>query len=150
MDTWNSLSYTKNHTQSYISHIFYVFSQLAKIQALLSLFISTLHPTLIAPSMSEQDLALLIRHYSALSPSTPNLIPSPPFPSSPFLSLPSTQQYLVSNLITRDPVSSDEAMGGGRQWKKSFWKRIVRGIEEGFEIRSSRGDRGVEEEVSLF
>lgn len=41
-------------------------------------------------------------------------------------------------------------MGGGRQWKKSFWKRIVKGIEEGFEIRSSGGDRGVEEEVSCL
>ncbi|GAA5839700.1 hypothetical protein JCM11251_002566 [Rhodosporidiobolus azoricus] len=91
------------------------------------------------------DLALLLRHYSALSPTSPNLLPSPPFPSSVYLSLPQTQQWLVQHLLGGDRTTS-AADDGARTWKKVFWRRAVKGIEEGFELRRGEGDEQVEDE----
>jgi len=87
------------------------------------------------------DLCLLQRHYAALSPTTSSLIPSPPFPTARELSAPSTQQWLVDNLLV------DEEELSGQAWKKVFWRRIVKNIEEGFEERRREGDEEVEEEV---
>ncbi|GAA5875635.1 hypothetical protein JCM8547_000896 [Rhodosporidiobolus lusitaniae] len=91
--------------------------------------------------MLEHSLPLLLRHDAALSPSTPSLIPSPPFPPPSTLSLPQTQQWIVDHLIKHN---QDE--GGAEQWRKGFWKRVVKGIEEGFEERRKDGDENVEDE----
>ncbi|ORY79734.1 hypothetical protein BCR35DRAFT_94231 [Leucosporidium creatinivorum] len=88
------------------------------------------------------SLLLLQRHYAALSPTTASLIPSPPFPTSRDLSAPQTQQWLVDNLLSSD---GDEEPSG-QAWKKVFWRRVVKGIEEGFQERRNEGDAEVEEE----
>lgn len=88
-----------------------------------------------------EHLPLLLRHYASLTPTVPALLPSPPFPSSAFLSLPSTQQYLVDHLLSQ---GQDE---GAQQWRRSFWKRVVRGIEDGTEERRKAGDEAIEDEV---
>ncbi|GAA5931644.1 protein-lysine N-methyltransferase [Sporobolomyces koalae] len=95
---------------------------------------------------TSRNLALLLRHYSALSPSTPALIPSPPFPSSRTLSLPTTQLWIVENLLPIDHEPPQESIRGGNTWKKAFWRRIVKGIETGFEERKHLGDSNVEDE----
>ncbi|GAA5920116.1 hypothetical protein JCM5296_002520 [Sporobolomyces johnsonii] len=94
----------------------------------------------------DSDLPLLLRHYAAHSPSSPALIPSPPFPSSHDLSLPSTQQWLVDNLLATHRVAHEEDTEGARSWKKVFWRRVVKGIEAGFDERRTRGDEQVADE----
>ncbi|BGP06281.1 hypothetical protein JCM10049v2_002102 [Rhodotorula toruloides] len=103
------------------------------------------------PDPAKQDppelahhLPLLLRHYCALSPSSPIQIPSPPFPSPRTLSLPQTQQYLVEHFLGR--TESDE---GARSWRRAFWRRVTKGIEAGFEERRREGDaeRVEDEEV---
>ncbi|GAA5980810.1 hypothetical protein JCM5350_003715 [Sporobolomyces pararoseus] len=97
-----------------------------------------------------RDLSLLLKHYSALTPSVPSLIPQPhPFPKSKTLSLPQTQQWIVQNIL---PLDQDEEGGGGTgtgsslHWKKNFWKRVVKGIEEGFEERKREEEESIEDE----
>ena len=91
-----------------------------------------------------RDLASLLKHYAALSPSSPTLIPSPPFPSAQDLSTPAVQQWIVDHLLAVDQTQQD----GARAWKKAFWSRVVKGIEVGFEQRRAEGDEAVEDEVS--
>ncbi|GAA5900481.1 uncharacterized protein JCM6883_002859 [Sporobolomyces salmoneus] len=92
---------------------------------------------------TKRSLSLLLKHYAALSPSTAALLPSPPFPSSQTLSLSSTQRWIVNNLLSLDQDNPEN----GSVWKKGFWKRIVRGIEEGFEERrAEEGEESVEDE----
>ncbi|GAA5968256.1 hypothetical protein JCM3765_000866 [Sporobolomyces pararoseus] len=98
-----------------------------------------------------KDLSLLLKHYSALTPSIPSFIPSPsPFPDSKTLSLPQTQQWIVRNLLPLDNPDNEEENGqeevivsdSSWNWKKSFWKRVVKGIEEGFELRKKEEEEG--------
>lgn len=91
-----------------------------------------------------RDLASLLKHYAALSPSSPTLIPSPPFPSPRDLSTAAAQQWIVDHLLGLDQTQQD----GARAWKKAFWSRVVKGIEVGFEQRRAEGDEAVEDEVS--
>jgi len=102
-----------------------------------------------------RSLSLLLKHYSALSPTVPSLLPNPSrFPSSKTLSLATTQQWLVENLL---PLDQDQDLnqvgqrnGSGSMWKKSFWKRVVKGIEQGFEERRiEEGEESVQDEVTL-
>lgn len=91
------------------------------------------------------QLLQLAKHYAALSPTTPSLIPSPPFPSARELSLPRTQDWLVAHLLSSD--NDDEDLSG-QAWKKVFWRRVVKGIEQGFEERTAEGgELEVEDEV---
>ncbi|GAA5992484.1 hypothetical protein JCM10908_000842 [Rhodotorula pacifica] len=90
----------------------------------------------------ERDLARLLKHYAALSPSSPTLIPSPPFPAARDLSTPAAQQWLVDHLLPHDRAQEE----GARGWKKAFWRRVVKGIEVGFEERRAQGDEAVEDE----
>lgn len=85
----------------------------------------------------EKELAYLSKLYAAFSPSIPTLIPSPPFPTPRELSYASTQEFLV-NLIEQDKSSEPSI------WKKLFWRRVVKGIEEGFQSRSK--DEDIEDE----
>lgn len=80
--------------------------------------------------MTSTDLLLLKRYYAALSPTTPSLIPCPPFPDARTLSLPETQSLLVGELL-----NDMEVTGASSAWKKVFWRRVVKGIEEGYELR---------------
>lgn len=92
--------------------------------------------------MSTQLLQLQ-RYYAALSPATPSLIPSPPFPTARELSLPSTQAGLVEHLLAN---AEDEV--GGSAWRRVWWRRVVKGIEQGFEERKAEGEsEEVEDEV---
>ncbi|GAA6051540.1 hypothetical protein JCM3770_000405 [Rhodotorula araucariae] len=93
--------------------------------------------------MMDRQLALLLRHYAALSPSSPALLPAPPFPSARDLSLPHTQQWLVDHLLAHDVQEVD---AGGHTWKRGFWRRIVKGVEEGFDERRAVGDTQVDDE----
>ncbi|BGP38208.1 hypothetical protein JCM10449v2_002137 [Rhodotorula kratochvilovae] len=91
----------------------------------------------------DRQLPLLLRHYAALSPSSPALLPAPPFPTARELSLPHTQQWLVDHLLAHDAQEPD---AGGQAWKKGFWRRVVKGVEEGFDQRRNEGDPQVEDE----
>lgn len=93
-----------------------------------------------------QQLLRLKRHYSALSPTTPSLIPSSSFPTPAQLSKVSTQAWLVEHLLAASVEGETESAAA---WKKVFWRRVVKGIEEGFEIRKNEGDAEVEDEVRL-
>lgn len=96
----------------------------------------------------DDQLPLLLRHYAALSPSSPAHLPAPPFPSSRQLSLPATQQYLVDHLLAHDQVQAQaEEETGGAAWKRVFWRRVVKGVEEGFAERRADGDDQVDDEV---
>lgn len=98
------------------------------------------------PASQNQELlplARLLKHYAALSPASPISIPSPPFLAATDLSKPMTQQWLVQHLLPLDQTQQD----GARGWKKAFWRRIVNGIEAGFDERRTRGDGAVEDEV---
>ena len=106
---------------------------------------------------TELQLLKLSRHYASLSPSTPSLIPSPPFPSSEALSRPATQSWLAEQLLAAPRSSQKDLEGeagaendgiGAGAWKKVFWRRVVKGIEEGFELRRDRGE-SVEDEVGV-
>lgn len=93
----------------------------------------------------DDQLPLLLRHYAALSPSSPAHLP---FPSSRQLSLPATQQYLVDHLLAHDQVQAQaEEETGGAAWKRVFWRRVVKGVEEGFAERRAEGDDQVDDEV---
>ncbi|BGP30322.1 hypothetical protein JCM10296v2_002076 [Rhodotorula toruloides] len=92
-------------------------------------------PTALDPPELAHHLPLLLRHYCALSPSSPIQISSPPFPSPRTLSLPQTQQYLVEHFLGQ--AGSDE---GARSWRRAFWRRVTKGIEVGFEERRREGD----------
>ncbi|GAA5999391.1 uncharacterized protein JCM10292_001256 [Rhodotorula paludigena] len=92
----------------------------------------------------DRQLALLQRHYAALSPSSPALLPSPPFPAPSTLSLPATQQFLVDRLLGHDQTLGDER--GAHDWKRLFWRRVTKGIEQGFSERSAQGDVEVDDE----
>ncbi|GAA6025080.1 hypothetical protein JCM10207_003401 [Rhodosporidiobolus poonsookiae] len=96
----------------------------------------------------DDHLSVLLRHYAALSPSSPALLPSPPFPSPSVLSRAATQQYLVDHFLapTQPTNSVEEDEDGARGWKKVFWRRVVKGIEAGFDQRRSEGDAEVEDE----
>ncbi|TKA55043.1 hypothetical protein B0A53_02518 [Rhodotorula sp. CCFEE 5036] len=89
-----------------------------------------------------RDLASLLKHYAAVSPSSPTLIPSPPFPSPRDLSTPAAQQWIVDHLLALNQTQQD----GARAWKKAFWSRVVKGIEVGFAQRRAEGDEAVEDE----
>ena len=91
-----------------------------------------------------RDLASLLKHYAALSPSSPTLIHTPPFPSPRDLSTPAAQQWIVDHLLALDQTQQD----GARAWKKAFWSRVVKGVEVGFEQRRAEGDEAIEDEVS--
>ncbi|GAA5971590.1 hypothetical protein JCM11641_000653 [Rhodosporidiobolus odoratus] len=91
------------------------------------------------------DLKLLLKHYSSLSPSSAALVPSPPFPSPTNLSQPKTQQWLVDHLLQSDRWREDD-QEGARSWRKVFWKRVVKGIEDGLEARRDAGDEAVDDE----
>ncbi|GAA5912811.1 hypothetical protein JCM6882_000435 [Rhodosporidiobolus microsporus] len=93
----------------------------------------------------EQQLPLLLRHYSALSPTSAALLPSPPFPLPTQLSQTQTQEWLVEHLLCADSEAG-EADEGARTWRKVFWRRTVKAIEEGFEERRRLGDELVEDE----
>ncbi|GAA5862845.1 hypothetical protein JCM3774_006661 [Rhodotorula dairenensis] len=90
----------------------------------------------------ELSLARLLKHYAALSPSSPTLIPTPPFLTATELSTSAAQQWLVDHLLPLDQSKQD----GARSWKKAFWRRVVDGIEVGFNERRARGDDAVEDE----
>lgn len=94
----------------------------------------------------DHQLPLLLRHYAALSPSSPALLPAPPFPTSRQLSLPTTQQWLVDHLLQHDQQQQDEERGGAA-WKKVFWRRVVKAVEQGFDERRAEGDDQVDDEV---
>ncbi|GAA5915163.1 hypothetical protein JCM8208_002156 [Rhodotorula glutinis] len=93
----------------------------------------------------DHQLPLLLRHYAALSPSSPALVPAPPFPTSRHLSLPTTQQWLVDHLLKHEQDQQDEERGGAA-WKKVFWRRVVKAVEEGFDERRADGDEQVDDE----
>ncbi|KAM0755984.1 hypothetical protein T439DRAFT_17368 [Meredithblackwellia eburnea MCA 4105] len=122
------------------------------------------------PTQISRQLALVAKHYASLSPSTPALLPSPPFPSNEELSLPETQSWLVDNLLNRESVvhrnerrvreTTDEGSEledaeledeSASMWKKVFWRRVAKGIEEGYSTRASGGvdvnDEEVHEEI---
>lgn len=91
-------------------------------------------------------LARLHRHYLALSPSSPSLLPSPPFPSPAQLSTPAAQAYLAHHLL--DPAgSAGPEAAGGEAWKRVFWRRVVKAIEQGLAERVAEGE-DVSDEVS--
>ncbi|GAA5933254.1 hypothetical protein JCM3775_002586 [Rhodotorula graminis] len=93
----------------------------------------------------DHQLPLLLRHYAALSPSSPALLPAPPFPTSRQLSLPTTQQWLVDHLLEHDRDQQDGERGGAA-WKKVFWRRVVKAVEDGFDVRRADGDEQVDDE----
>lgn len=94
------------------------------------------------------QLSLLLRHYAALSPSSPALIPPAAFPPPLVLSQPSTQQWLVDNALGHDAAEEQEQEEGARNWKRGFWRRILGGIDHGFTERKDRGEAAaVEDEV---
>ncbi|GJN88324.1 hypothetical protein Rhopal_001289-T1 [Rhodotorula paludigena] len=92
----------------------------------------------------DRQLALLQRHYAALSPSSPALLPSPPFPAPSTLSLPATQQFLADRLLGHEQALGDER--GAHDWKRLFWRRVTKGIELGFSERRAQGDAEVDDE----
>lgn len=96
----------------------------------------------------DRQLALLQRHYAALSPSSPALLPSPPFPAPSTLSLPATQQFLADRLLGHDQTLGDER--GAHDWKRLFWRRVTKGIEQGFSERRAQGDAEVDDEVRTW
>ncbi|GAA6062006.1 hypothetical protein JCM10212_006081 [Sporobolomyces blumeae] len=93
--------------------------------------------------MTTRDLARLYRHYAALSPSSPALVPTPPFPSAVDLSRPETQQWFADHLLSNELANE----AGARTWKKVFWRRVVASVEEGFARRHTAGDPVEDEEV---
>lgn len=92
------------------------------------------------------DLIYLSRLYAATSPSTPVLIPSPPFPSPIVICTPFVQNWLVESLL-RSSSSSESRIPtneitqneeeGNKIWKKIFWRRVVSSIESGFTLRAA-------------
>lgn len=96
-------------------------------------------------------LSRLARHYSAISPSVPAQIPSPPFPSPEHLSTAACQQWLVHHLLTPSSTPYRELAEeeGGASWRKSFWRRVLKAVEEGFALRESRGE-SIGDEVRSF
>ena len=96
----------------------------------------------------QRDLQLLKRHYYAQSPSIPSLIPYRPFPSAIELCKPATQDWLVDNVLHDD--SPDSKQIATQPWAAAFWKRVVKGIEQGFLQRREGQDQSVEDEVSDF
>ncbi|GAA6037068.1 hypothetical protein JCM8097_005535 [Rhodosporidiobolus ruineniae] len=90
-------------------------------------------------------LPLLVRHYAALSPTSPFLLPSSSFPPPASLSRPATQQWLVDHLLAHSESGGEED-DGARAWRRGFWKRAVKDIEKGFEQRRKDGDEEVEDE----
>jgi hypothetical protein len=103
-------------------------------------------------SIERMQLPTLLKHYASLSPSTPALLRSPPFPTPLQLCRPETQAWLVDNLLPsssnelQDEKALDEEHEGGESWKKVFWRRVVKGVEEGFEVRKTQGE-SIEDEV---
>lgn len=107
--------------------------------------------------VTHQSLSSLLKHYAALTPSTASLIPSTdqggPFPRCDTLSLAATQQWFVDHLIplVRDRRGESSETSHERAWRKGFWKRVVNGIEQGFQDRirrDSNGQESVQDEVS--
>lgn len=82
-------------------------------------------------------LARLHRHYIALWPSSPATIPAPPFPAPAELSLPAAQDYLVTHLLGGPEAAAAE---GGQAWKRVFWRRVVKAVEQGQVERAGRGE----------
>ncbi|GAA5851125.1 hypothetical protein JCM3766R1_006577 [Sporobolomyces carnicolor] len=100
--------------------------------------------------VTHQSLSSLLKHYAALTPSTASLIPSTdqggPFPRCDTLSLAATQQWFVDHLIplVRDRRGESSETSHERAWRKGFWKRVVNGIEQGFQDRIRRDSNGQE------
>lgn len=107
------------------------------------------------------SLISLAKHYHALSPTTPFLIPSPtPFLDPVVLSHPDVQSALIELILGAAPtdviwrVESDaegegeEEEEGTRLWKRLFWKRVVGAIETGFSTRHGIDD-DITDEVGL-
>ncbi|KAM0792588.1 hypothetical protein ACM66B_005249 [Microbotryomycetes sp. NB124-2] len=92
-------------------------------------------------AVTERKLLLLKRHLLAQSPSVPSLIPCPPFPDAVQLSRPRVQQSLVDRVL--HGISSSDT---NNAWSKGFWKRVVNGVQAGFEQRKLEGDESVQEE----
>jgi hypothetical protein len=120
--------------------------------------------------MSQSITSLLIslaKHYHALSPTTPFLIPAPtPFLSPVVLSQEDVQSALVDLILGEEahigPHSTgefetnaeeggeeeEEEEEGTRLWKRLFWKRVVNTIETGFSTRErSSEDDDITDEV---
>ncbi|KAK4058620.1 hypothetical protein OIO90_000064 [Microbotryomycetes sp. JL221] len=103
-------------------------------------------PGLVATAVI-RDLLQLKRHFLAQCPSTASFIPTPPFPTARQLSQPETQDWLVQNLLhaqQSDAYSQDNPRSS--TWSKGFWKRVVKGIEAGFEQREQAHDDSVDDE----
>ncbi|KAI8459829.1 putative methyltransferase-domain-containing protein [Phakopsora pachyrhizi] len=77
------------------------------------------------------DLHRLTRLYAALSPASPRQIPSPPFPTSHWLSCGSNQSKLFDLLIQPEDQITQDEIEVGHDWKLAFWKRVVLSIEAG-------------------
>ncbi|KAL8280996.1 hypothetical protein RQP46_006675 [Phenoliferia psychrophenolica] len=98
--------------------------------------------------MDANALPLLLKHYLFLSPTTPAQIPSPPWPTPAELSLPSSQAFLVSNFLSNEAQSvSEEEEAGAAGWRRIFWRRVVRDVEDGFAMRSQSGEDVGDEEI---
>lgn len=99
------------------------------------------------------QLKRLLRHYAALSPATPTNIRLAVLSDADYLSRPTTQQWVVDNLIAFEGAKNeqedddDEEERGAKRWKGRFWRRMVDQINEGFAERRAAGDIAVEDEV---
>lgn len=105
------------------------------------------------PSSTASSLISLAKHYHSLQPTTSFLIPSPaPFLPPVLLSQPDVQSALIELILGEDYVEGeeDEEEEGTRLWKRSFWKRVVNTIEDGFTLRSGSGEttEDITDEVS--
>lgn len=85
------------------------------------------------PSLLEHLLHVR-RLYSAQSPSSPAKIQSPPLPNLHTLCLPEVQQWLVDYLV-QDPHLVK--WPGSKNWRRAFWKRVVKEMEEGLSKATS-------------
>ncbi|POY72295.1 hypothetical protein BMF94_4597 [Rhodotorula taiwanensis] len=98
------------------------------------------------------QLKRLLRHYAALSPATPTNIRLAVLSDADYLSRPTTQQWVVDNLIAFEGAKNeqedddDEEERGAKRWKGRFWRRMVDQINEGFAERRAAGDIAVEDE----
>ncbi|MBW0500350.1 hypothetical protein O181_040065 [Austropuccinia psidii MF-1] len=75
-----------------------------------------------------RHLSLLLRLYACLSPSNPNQIESPPFPPNQWLCRHDNQVELFNLLVIDHPLLKNQ----GKNWKISFWKRVISAIEKAF------------------
>ncbi|KAK4704815.1 protein-lysine N-methyltransferase EEF2KMT, partial [Phenoliferia sp. Uapishka_3] len=93
------------------------------------------------------NLKVLLKHFLSLSPTTPALIPSPPFPSPEQLSLPTTQEWLINNFLPNESedLGVEEELGAAG-WRRVFWRRVERGLEDGFVVRAAKLKSDLEDE----